>query len=59
MMADGLVAPYLDIPFQHASPRVLKDMRRPAHQEKTLERIKHWREICPGMAVRSPLEIRR
>lgn len=53
LMADGLVLPYLDIPFQHASPRVLKAMRRPAAQEKTLERINHWREICPDLAIRS------
>ena len=44
---------YLDIPFQHASPRVLKAMRRPAHQEKTLERLRRWREICPDLGVRS------
>src|SRR5690606_23676524 len=53
LMADGKVLPYLDIPFQHASPRVLKAMRRPAHAEKTLERINRWREICPDLAVRS------
>jgi ribosomal protein S12 methylthiotransferase len=53
LMADGLVLPYLDIPFQHASPSVLKAMRRPAHQEKTLDRIRKWREICPDLAVRS------
>jgi ribosomal protein S12 methylthiotransferase len=53
LMADGLVLPYLDIPFQHASPTVLKAMRRPAHQEKTAERIRRWREICPDLAVRS------
>src|SRR5215210_1149707 len=47
LMADGKVLPYLDIPFQHASPEVLKRMRRPAAQEKTLERIRRWREICP------------
>ena len=52
-MADRRVLPYLDIPFQHASPSVLKAMRRPAHQEKTLERIRHWREICPDLAIRS------
>ena len=45
--------PYLDIPFQHASPTVLKAMRRPAHQEKTLERISSWRTICPDLAIRS------
>jgi ribosomal protein S12 methylthiotransferase len=53
LMADGLVLPYLDIPFQHASPAVLKAMRRPAHQEKTLERIRRWREACPDLALRS------
>jgi ribosomal protein S12 methylthiotransferase len=52
-MADGRVLPYLDIPFQHASPKVLKAMRRPAHQEKTLERIALWRDICPDLAIRS------
>jgi len=53
LMADGRVLPYLDIPFQHASPSVLKAMRRPAHQEKTLQRIGRWREICPELALRS------
>jgi ribosomal protein S12 methylthiotransferase len=53
LMAEGKVLPYLDIPFQHASPAVLKTMRRPAHQEKTLDRIRSWREICPDLAVRS------
>ncbi|MCO4054667.1 MAG: 30S ribosomal protein S12 methylthiotransferase RimO [Bosea sp.] len=53
LMSDGLVLPYLDIPFQHASPHVLKAMRRPAHQEKTLERIRKWREICPDLGIRS------
>ena len=53
LMAEGKVLPYLDIPFQHASPAVLKNMRRPAHQEKTLDRIKAWRETCPDLAVRS------
>jgi ribosomal protein S12 methylthiotransferase len=53
LMADGRVLPYLDIPFQHASPSVLKAMRRPAHQEKTLERIARWREVCPDLAIRS------
>ena len=55
LMADGRVLPYLDIPFQHASPSVLKAMRRPAHREKTLARISHWREICPELAIRSTL----
>ncbi len=53
LMADGKILPYLDIPFQHASPNVLKLMRRPAHQEKTLERIRRWRDICPELAIRS------
>jgi len=53
LMAEGKILPYLDIPFQHASPNVLKNMRRPAHQEKTLDRIRAWRDICPDLAVRS------
>jgi len=53
LMAEGKVLPYLDIPFQHASPQVLRNMRRPAHQEKTLERIRGWRDVCPDLAVRS------
>src|SRR5690606_27537162 len=53
LMAEGRILPYLDIPFQHASPNVLKAMRRPAHQEKTLDRIRKWRAICPELAVRS------
>ena len=53
LMAEGKLLPYLDIPFQHASPRVLKLMKRPAHAENTLERIKRWREICPEIAIRS------
>ncbi|GHA12678.1 ribosomal protein S12 methylthiotransferase RimO [Devosia pacifica] len=53
LMAEGTVLPYLDIPFQHASPNVLKAMRRPANHEKTLDRIKKWREICPDLTVRS------
>jgi ribosomal protein S12 methylthiotransferase len=53
LMAEGRILPYLDIPFQHASPRVLKAMRRPAHQEKTLERLRRWRATCPDLAVRS------
>jgi ribosomal protein S12 methylthiotransferase len=53
LMAEGKVLPYLDIPFQHASHAVLKNMRRPAHQEKTLARIQSWRETCPDLAVRS------
>ena len=53
LMAEGKVLPYLDIPFQHASPTVLRAMRRPAHQEKTAERIAKWRDICPDLAIRS------
>ena len=53
LMAEGRILPYLDIPFQHASPRVLKAMRRPAHQEKTLERLAAWRTVCPDLAIRS------
>jgi len=53
LMAAGKVLPYLDIPFQHASHRVLKSMRRPAHQEKTLERIEAWRQVCPELTIRS------
>jgi ribosomal protein S12 methylthiotransferase len=53
LMADGKILPYLDIPFQHASPDVLKRMRRPAAQERTLERIQRWREICPNLTIRS------
>ena len=53
LMAEGKILPYLDIPFQHASPDVLKAMRRPAHQEKTLERILGWRKVCPDLAIRS------
>ena len=53
LMAEGKILPYLDIPFQHASPAVLKAMRRPAHQEKTAERIHRWRDICPDLAIRS------
>lgn len=53
LMADGLILPYLDIPLQHASHSVLKAMKRPAHQEKTLERIQRWREICPDITLRS------
>jgi ribosomal protein S12 methylthiotransferase len=53
LMAEGKILPYLDIPFQHASPQVLKAMRRPAHQEKTLERITRWREMCPDLGIRS------
>ncbi|MGN6116865.1 MAG: 30S ribosomal protein S12 methylthiotransferase RimO [Nitrobacter sp.] len=53
LMTEGKVLPYLDIPFQHASPEVLKQMRRPAAQDKTLARIKMWREQCPDLTLRS------
>lgn len=53
LMAEGKILPYLDIPFQHAHPRVLKAMKRPAATEKTLERIKAWRSICPDLTIRS------
>ena len=53
LMADGGVLPYLDIPFQHASPRVLKAMRRPAGAENTLARIRAWRDACPHLVIRS------
>jgi ribosomal protein S12 methylthiotransferase len=53
MMADGLILPYLDVPFQHGSPRVLRRMKRPAAAENTLERIFRWRETCPELAIRS------
>src|SRR5271155_2665491 len=53
LMAEGKILPYLDVPFQHASPAVLKRMRRPAAQEETLERIARWRDICPSLTFRS------
>ena len=53
LMAQGKILPYLDIPFQHASPRILKLMKRPAHSENTLERLKLWREKCPELVIRS------
>ena len=53
LMAEGKILPYLDIPFQHASPTVLKAMRRPANQEKVLDRIAAWRKVCPDLAIRS------
>jgi ribosomal protein S12 methylthiotransferase len=53
LMADGKVLPYLDVPFQHASPAVLRRMRRPAAQEETLERIRRWRAACPALTIRS------
>lgn len=53
LMAEGKILPYLDIPFQHASPRILKAMRRPASSENVLKRIRRWREICPDLTIRS------
>ncbi len=53
LMADGRILPYLDIPFQHAHPEVLKAMKRPANEEKVLERIRRWREVCPDLTIRS------
>lgn len=53
LMAEGLILPYLDVPFQHASPPVLKAMKRPASSENNLARIKAWREICPEITIRS------
>ena len=53
LMAEGKLLPYLDVPFQHASPKILKAMKRPASAENTLERIRRWREICPEIVIRS------
>ena len=53
LMAEGLLLPYLDIPLQHASPKILKAMKRPGKIDRTLERIKRWREICPDLTLRS------
>ncbi|RSV15394.1 MULTISPECIES: 30S ribosomal protein S12 methylthiotransferase RimO [Sphingomonas] len=53
LMAQGLIVPYLDIPFQHASPKVLRSMKRPANDAKVLERLRGWRAICPDIAIRS------
>jgi len=53
LMAEGLITPYLDVPFQHAAPSVLRAMRRPANEATVLERIRAWREICPEIAIRS------
>jgi len=53
LMAEGKILPYLDVPFQHASPRILKLMKRPANAENTLERIRAWRAICPDLTIRS------
>ncbi|MCL4150322.1 UNVERIFIED_CONTAM: hypothetical protein GTU68_053851, partial [Idotea baltica] len=53
LMAEGKILPYLDIPFQHASPKILKAMKRPGSIDKTLSRIKQWREVCPELTIRS------
>ncbi len=53
LMAEGKILPYLDVPFQHASPRILKAMKRPASAENNLERIKAWRAVCPELTIRS------
>ncbi len=53
LMAEGKILPYLDIPFQHSSPSILKNMKRPAHSENNLQRIKAWREVCPDLTIRS------
>jgi ribosomal protein S12 methylthiotransferase len=53
LMADGMILPYLDIPFQHASPKILKAMKRPGNREKVLERIHNWRDSCPDLVIRS------
>ena len=53
LMADGKILPYLDIPFQHASPRILKLMKRPGAAKKRLDRIQRWREVCPDITLRS------
>ena len=53
LMAEGKILPYLDIPFQHASPRILRAMKRPAFEDRTLARIKQWREACPDLTLRS------
>ena len=57
LMADGLLTPYLDIPFQHAAPSVLRAMKRPANEAKVLERIHRWRAVCPDIAIRSTFVI--
>jgi ribosomal protein S12 methylthiotransferase len=53
LMAEGKILPYLDVPFQHANPRILKAMKRPASAENNLERIKAWRAVCPDITIRS------
>jgi ribosomal protein S12 methylthiotransferase len=52
-MAEGNILPYIDVPFQHASPEILKSMKRPANAENNLERISGWRKICPEIVIRS------
>ena len=53
LMSEGFILPYLDVPFQHASPRILKLMKRPASSENNLQRIHRWREVCPDITIRS------
>jgi ribosomal protein S12 methylthiotransferase len=53
LMAQGKILPYLDVPFQHAAPRILKLMKRPASAEKVLERVRSWRKVCPELTIRS------
>ena len=53
LMSDGLILPYLDVPFQHSSPKVLRQMKRPASGEDNLERVESWRALCPDIAIRS------
>jgi len=53
LMAEGKILPYLDIPFQHGSPKILKAMKRPGSIDNTLARIKKWREVCPDLTIRS------
>lgn len=53
LMASGLILPYIDVPFQHANPAILKSMKRPANAENNLERINGWRTICPELTIRS------
>ncbi|MCL2590699.1 MAG: 30S ribosomal protein S12 methylthiotransferase RimO [Betaproteobacteria bacterium] len=53
LMAEGKILPYLDVPFQHASPRILQAMQRPANSENALERIRRWRDVCPDITIRS------
>ena len=58
LMAEGKILPYLDVPFQHASPRILKAMKRPASSENMLARIRAWRAVCPELAIRSTFILR-